>query len=191
MNRNLHSKIQLLASFALILGLITANAFAAKKKEPTKVEGIVVKLDGSSLVINAADEKHFTMMTIATDTGTTVVVDGKPAKLADLQPGQRVIVAPPKGTAKEIEEKSPRKVKPSPTGEIEGPIIAVTESQVIVRTPMSSGEIADAQASTIESTKVIIDGKEAKLADLKPGQFASVVMFGGNARRIVVQTALQ
>lgn len=182
-----------LKSFAVLVGsigvaaMLVPGAWAAKKKAPTQVEGIVVRVEGSNLIVNAAEEKHFQRMTVASAPTTEVLIDGKMAKLSELEPGSRVIIAPPSGTAVHIEEKRPRRAKAADSGQMEGAVVTASASELIFRTPLASGEIADAKAAINEKSVAIIDGKASKAADLKPGQYVLVLFVGGDVRRIVVQ----
>jgi hypothetical protein len=62
--------------------------------------GVVTKVDGKNVVINATRAKK--EVTLTTDEKTQVFVGGKAAKLADLKPEMEVKVVPPTGTAAKI-----------------------------------------------------------------------------------------
>lgn len=161
---------------------------AAKKPAPTSFNALVIKVDGSALLLSAADEKHFKQVAVQTDDRTQVLIEGKPGILTDLRPGQRVIISPPSGTAVKIEEKAPRNGKTPESGLMDGAVVSIDAGgHVLFYTPVSSGEIAKVQIATGDKTVVVIDGKSAAPADLKPGQYIEVAFVGGIVRRIVVQ----
>ena len=71
----------------------------AKKEKEKAVRGEVVKVDGNKLTIKGKDNKE---IVVTTDDKTEVNIEGNPGKLADLKPGQRVVVTPAEGTATKI-----------------------------------------------------------------------------------------
>ena len=185
MNTKLKPTVATLAVIGIV-ALIPAGALGAKKAPPTKFEALVVRADGTTLIVNAPEEKHFKQASVTTDAKTQVTFDGKPATLSDLKPGDRVIVSPPTGTAKAIDDKAPRKTRPPESGQVEGAVLSATADQLIFRGATSGGEIVDIKTATTAKASVSINGKAAKLADLKPGQYVLVVFFGGDVRRVVV-----
>ena len=88
------------------------SAKAAKAKK-AGLKGSVVKVDGSKLVISAGKKSDAKEVTVETDDKTVVTVEGQPAKLADLKPGQKVVVTPETGTAQTIDvPKAKAKARP-------------------------------------------------------------------------------
>lgn len=89
-----------------ILGLVASVNAADKPKGEKKpgISGKVVKVDGTNLIIKNKDGEK----TIATDASTVVKVDGKEAKLSDVQPDMQVMVQPDTGTAKTINARTPK-----------------------------------------------------------------------------------
>lgn len=162
---------------------------AAKKPPPTSFEGLVVKVEGSSVVLSAADEKHFKAVSVETDSRTEVLMDGKAAKLDELKPGERVVVSPPHGTAARIEQKPARRGKAPESGLLDGAIVSADASRIVFLSPMSSGEISRIEAATSDKTVVMIGGKTAAPADLKAGQYVVIAFTGGSVRRVVVQSS--
>jgi 3-dehydroquinate synthase class II len=179
--------LTVLAIPALLSAMVLLTA--AKKPAPTSFEALVVKLDGTSVLLSAADEKHFKQVAVETDSKTQVLVAGKVATLADLKPGQRVIVSPPKGTAARIEQKTPRHGKTPESGLLDGAMVSAGSGRVTFLSPQSNGEIAQIEAATSDKTVVMIDGKPTSPADLKAGQYVVIAFTGGSVRRIVVQSA--
>lgn len=180
---------EILALPSLVPALLSALPLllAAKKPPPTSFNALVIKLDGSTLLLSAADGNHFKQVAVQTNDKTQVLIEGNPGALTDLKPGQRVIVSPPSGTAAKIEEKAPRNGKTPESGLIDGAVVSADAGHVQFYTPASSGQIDQVQIATGDKTVVMIDGKSATAADLKPGQYIEVAFIGGNVRRIVVQ----
>ena len=59
-------------------------------KKANAVKGEVVSVDGSVLKIKTGKKNQEKEVTVATDTKTAVMIEGKAAKLADLKAGQKV-----------------------------------------------------------------------------------------------------
>ena len=104
-------------AFALLFALATvgfvSRAFAADpppadkkadKKEGKNVRGEVVKVDGNKVTIKAKDKE----IVVVTDDKTQVTIEGNAGKVADLKPGQKVVVTPAEGTATKISVPKPK-----------------------------------------------------------------------------------
>jgi hypothetical protein len=106
----------------LALAVMTATvpaadkpAKAAKAAKKAGLKGSIVKVDGSKLVISSGKKSDAKEVTVETDDKTVVTVEGQPAKLADLKPGQKVVVSPETGTAQTIDvPKAKAKADPKP-----------------------------------------------------------------------------
>lgn len=96
------SVVRIAAGLALV-ALIAGQALAgdAGRRPENAIFGTVVKVDGTNLIIKTGG-KDGKEVTVATDANTKVTIDGNDAKLADLKPGNRVVVTPKEGVAKEI-----------------------------------------------------------------------------------------
>src|SRR5437016_14004402 len=109
----------------LVLGLLVAfgvmgfaaRAYAADPPAPDKkadekkaknVRGEVVKVDGTKVTLKTKDNKE---VVVTTDDKTEVTIEGNAAKLADLKPGQKVVVTPAEGTAQKISVPKPKKAE--------------------------------------------------------------------------------
>jgi len=78
-----------LAAVLTVVALLCAvQTVEAAKVKPLR--GQVVKVDGTNLVIKTGKRGEQKEVTVATDTKTAVMIEGKPAKLADLKAGQKV-----------------------------------------------------------------------------------------------------
>ena len=87
-----------------LVGVVSAKeAGAAKepgaKKGPAKLTGVVVKVDGTNLIIKGKDGAE---KAVATDASTEVTIEGNKASLKELKEGMKVTVTPVKGTATKI-----------------------------------------------------------------------------------------
>lgn len=86
-----------LLALALCIGF-TGTAHAAKEKKGKALRGKITKVeDGKITVKHGSDE-----VTVSTDDKTSVTLDGKDAKVADLKEGLFVAVTPAEGTATSI-----------------------------------------------------------------------------------------
>lgn len=104
--------VAVLAVMALVGVAWGKEAGAAKdgvKKAPAKINGVVVKVEGTNLVIKQG--KAGKEVTVATDASTEVKIEGKAAKLDDLKQGMKVSISPATGTAKKIEVPAPKAPK--------------------------------------------------------------------------------
>ena len=93
----------------LVCSLIEHKQIRTTLAKAKAVRGKVVKVDGDKLVI--AKGKNGEEVTIATNADTKITIEGKEAKLADLQAGQVVAVTPAEGTATTIVVAAPKKEK--------------------------------------------------------------------------------
>ena len=74
----------IVAFLAFFLGAVVAAPLHAQDKQHKKAkEGVVASVDGATVKLDGG-------ATIATDDNTKVTRDGKPAKVADLQKGDKV-----------------------------------------------------------------------------------------------------
>lgn len=92
-----------------LVGVVSGKEAGAAKKAPTKINGVVVKVEGTNLVIKQGKEGK--EVTVATDEKTEVVIKGQAGKLADLKEGMKVSVSPVTGTAKKIQVFTPKAPK--------------------------------------------------------------------------------
>jgi hypothetical protein len=95
----------------LAIAMMTAAVPAADKpakgekgaKKAAGLKGTVVKVDGSKLVISSGKKAEAKEVTVETNDKTVITVEGQTAKLADLKPGQKVVISPETGTAEKID----------------------------------------------------------------------------------------
>lgn len=122
------------------------------------VQGVVQSVSPRSIVLRLLDGSG---VTIPVDVNTHVVVDGRPAALADVKPGFVAAATVKDG-------------KPTPELQAFDPSIAGT-GIAVVQTISPSGVVvttAGGSAATIRvtpRTRIFVDGKPASLRDLKAG----------------------
>ena len=85
------------------IGGTDAQVVRGEASAATFLRGAVVKVDGATLTVKVTKGGESKEVAVATDDKTVVNIQGKVAKLADLQAGQRVVVSPAEGTAKTVE----------------------------------------------------------------------------------------
>jgi hypothetical protein len=100
-----------LAIVAMVSAVNAADDKGAPPAKTTTLKGKVVKVDGKSVVVSTGKKSAPKEVTVATDDKTVVTIEGKDAKLSDLQPGQKVVITPDTGTATKIEVPTPKAKK--------------------------------------------------------------------------------
>ena len=95
-----------MAVLGLVVGVLVAFLLApavSAGDKPTTFKGTIVEIkDNTRVVVKDKDGKK---VTYDTDAKTEVVVNGKKAKVSDLNSGMEVTVTPPKGLATKIDAK--------------------------------------------------------------------------------------
>ena len=108
------TKLLAVLAVAMMTAAVPAEDKPAKGDKPAKAEkkaakkaaglrGTVVKVDGSKLVLSTGKKAEAKEVTVETNDKTAFMVDGQAAKLADLKPGQKVVITPETGTAEKVE----------------------------------------------------------------------------------------
>jgi hypothetical protein len=88
-----------------VIGLVFGVATGGEEPPALKYAGTIAKVDGNKLVLKFGREPMQTHReTLVTDGKTEVTLDGKAAKLADLQEGQAAVVTYIRGAAKQGEK---------------------------------------------------------------------------------------
>jgi hypothetical protein len=77
--------------------------------------------------------------------------------------------------------------KPAKKATLKGAVVKVDGTKLVVNSGKKGGD-KEVTVETNEKTVVIIEGKEGKLADLKPGQRVTVSPNAGVAEKIEVPT---
>jgi hypothetical protein len=96
---------------AMTAAVPAADKPETKAKKNAGLRGTVVKVDGNKLVISSGKKAEAKEVTVETDDKTVVTVEGATAKLADLKPGQRVVISPDTGTAAKVTVPAPKAKK--------------------------------------------------------------------------------
>jgi hypothetical protein len=106
------TKWMALLAIAAMTSAMRAMAADDKPAKPGKTEkaakkagikGTIVKVDGMKLIVSTGKKTEAKEVTIETTDKTVVTVEGQAAKLADLKPGQKVVISPDTGAAEKIE----------------------------------------------------------------------------------------
>jgi|GEM_PF-2455400 len=150
------------------------------------LRGTIVKVDGTNVVVKtmARGGAEGQEVTVATDDKTAVTIEGKEAKVADLKADLFVNVTPAEGTATKIVATA------TPPGRgLRGQIASVDGAKIVVKTRGRGGaEGQEVTVTTDDKTVVTIDGKDAKVADLKADLYVTVTPPQGTAAKIVATT---
>jgi preprotein translocase subunit YajC len=161
------------------LSLLLGWVAAAKAADVDVLHGKIVSVDtdkGTLVVKPKAGDN----VTVATDANTKVTLDGKDAKLADLKADMMVVVAPATGIAKTIAAHTPGHMG------LHGTIVSVdADKGTLVVKPKEGDNVT---VTTDANTKVRLDEKDAKLADLKAGMMVTVIPATGVAKYIIAKT---
>jgi RNA polymerase sigma factor (sigma-70 family) len=148
------------------------------------VNGIVKAADASSVTLGGGEgsDKVF-----KTNAETRVTVNGKPAKVADLKAGDKATVtltsngatalAVVAGTKTADGEKPEKPVKPEARPDAR-PGMQVTAVDAASNTVTVTAKGRDIAQKVAAGAKITIDGKDAKLADIPKGAFASFAGMG-------------
>lgn len=94
-------KVARLLAMAAVVGLVSyalvaAEGDAPKKERPKGIYGKITKVGDKSITVQtwAKEEADRKTVEVAVDDKTTVTLDEKEAKLADLKDGMRVFITP-------------------------------------------------------------------------------------------------
>src|SRR3954469_10031516 len=107
----LGTKLFAVFAVALMTAAVPAAEKPAKAAKKAGLKGSVVKVDGTKLVISSGKKAEAKEVTVETNDKTVITVDGVTAKLADLKPGQKVVITPDTGTAEKIDVAAPKAKK--------------------------------------------------------------------------------
>lgn len=165
----------------------TAIHVVARTPPVVPLNGTIVSLDASGNLTVATPARGSVpagQVTLATDTGTTVTLDGRSATLADLKPQMSVQVKPPTGTASSLVARTPPATSVAGTiGSIDVGSGMMSVAPSMMKTP---GEMMNIQTNA--NTKVKVDNKPAGVGDLRNGMFAVMSVRLGMALTINAQT---
>jgi hypothetical protein len=149
---------------AMALALSVTNAFAAKEMHEVIHDGKVVSATSSKLVMTSKgkDSKEHTH-TLAAD--AKVTLDGKTIKAQDLKAGTKIRV-----TTKTNDSKVATHVEAIDKNETfadthDGKVVSITNSKLV----MTNKDGKEHSHAVSADTKVTLDGKVAKAADIKAG----------------------
>ncbi|MFB3893053.1 MAG: hypothetical protein ACE15C_13630 [Phycisphaerae bacterium] len=170
--------VKVLLVVALVVGF--TGMLMSQERPARPLMGTIVKVDGKNIVIKTmarggeGEEK-----TVVTDDKTKFIVDAEEGKLADLKAEMRVVITPATGTAETVNATSKGR---------NGTFVKVDGKNIVIKT--GRGEAAKEETiATDDKTKVFVDGKAAKLEDLKENMFVTVLPETGTATKIIARAA--
>jgi hypothetical protein len=107
-------KCMSLLMIAVLVAGISVAAIAQDAPKADNLRGRVVKVDGTNLTISVKqkDSTDRKEVVVKTDDKTTVTIDDKEAKLADLKADMRVTITPADGVATKIVAKTAKPAAP-------------------------------------------------------------------------------
>lgn len=151
--------------------------------KPNLLYGKVVSVDAAKGTIVVAP-KEGPQVTVTTDAKTKFTVGDKPATLADIKPDMGIRVSPGTGTAEDVRAFAAKpSPAPAPTSKpnnlLYGTVVSVDAAKGTVVIAPKQGE--QATVTTDAKTKIQVDGKEAKLDDVKAGMVLRVEPATGTA----------
>jgi ribosome maturation factor RimP len=186
---------------ALVLVLfVGARALADDKNQ---MEGKIVRIEGNKLVITDKDGKKELTHTIAAT--AKVFCDGKECKLTDLKKDQTVRVTTKEGDPtqavrvealdknKDFDKNPPPELNnllvraDDKANQMEGKIVRIEGNKIVMTDKDGKNEHSHTLAA---DAKVMLDGKEAKLTDLKKDQAVRVTTKEGDPTQAVRVEAL-
>jgi ribosome maturation factor RimP len=200
-----------LAAVALVL-FVGVRALADEKQKDTKnqMEGKIVRIEGNKIVMTDKDGKNEHTHTLAAD--AKVSLDGKDARLTDLKKDQMVRVTTKEGDptqavriealdknkdfgGKDFDKKDTDKKPPElnllvfadDKNQMEGKIVRIEGNKIVMVDKDGKNEHTHTLAL---DAKVLCDGKECKLTDLKKDQAVRVTTKEGDATQAVRVEAL-
>jgi hypothetical protein len=146
------------------------------KAESSTAEGTVVSADKDKITITTADKKEWSAA-LAAD--AKVMRDGKPVKAEDLKAGDTVKVT---YTGKDKDAKATAvDAKPGtaapPAGPVDATVTAVDGDKITIKA-------GDKEYVTDKDTKITVDGKEAKAADVKKDMKGKATMKDGKVTEL-------
>ncbi len=149
--------------------------------EETTFKGKIVKAEKGKLTVTGDDGKE-TTFTVSEDASFTI--DGKAGKVEDVKAGDAVTVTAKGDVASQVAIKKSAPPPPPKIASVEGTVVRVAKDRLALTVNEKEKEFtvpADAQ--------VFIDGKDGKLADVKPDSTATVTTNNDVVRIIDVKSA--
>src|SRR5207302_144423 len=140
--------------------------------------GIVASVDGAGKTITLATKGEQAGMVVHLSSDAIVTVDGKDAKLGDVAKGMNVTLVI---TALKDGQPSETSAVIVAGQSFDGTVKALDNDTITIGNPKFEKTVRLAPAG-----KVTIDGKEAKLSDLKGGDQVRVTLTADNSASIVI-----
>jgi hypothetical protein len=170
-----HSVLYALAFTLLLAGVATAQDTKTQKTEVFTFE--VISVDGNNVVIK--DSSGARELTVPDDFQFTV--DGKPMTVHDLHAGM-------KGTAAVTTTTTTRPVYVTTVKK--GTVVRQAGTSVWVKTDAGTRKFTKSEVDA-RGIKIIMDGKPARLIDLKPGDTLSATIVTSAPPEVLTQKQVQ
>jgi hypothetical protein len=216
--RNMKNRLATVCLVAVALALfVGTRALADDKNKDNKnqMEGKIVRIEGNKIVMADKDGKNEHTHTLAAD--ARVSIDGKDARLTDLKKDQMVRVTTKEGDQTQAvrvealdknkdfdkpgtdknppelnllvfaDDKKDNKDNPTDKNTHEGKIVRIEGNKIVMADKDGKNEHTHSLAA---DAKVMCDGKECKLTDLKKDQQVRVTTKEGDLTQAVRVEAL-
>ncbi len=179
-------KLAMAASLAFVMAGMALSQTSQPTSQPTSgpasrpvaVMGMLVKVDGSNLIVNSRAGRETTEVTVATNDKTEFMVDAEPGKLADLKPEMRVVITPQGGAAIKVAAWSRGRM---------GQVVKVEGTNLTIL--LRGGEASEVTIQTDAKTKVFVGEQPGTMADIKQGSFVTVLPETGTATKVIIGLA--
>ena len=172
---------QLLVTVAGLGFLVACVAVAQAAEQPETIFGRIVSVNTENSTFIVKPKEGGGDLTITTDGSTKVTIDGMEANLNDVKAGMSVKVTLASGVARTITA-----LTADPKNLI-GTILSVDVGKGSLVVKPTEGE--KVTVATDADTKVTLDGKDAKLADLKADMMVGITPATGVAKRIMAHSS--
>jgi hypothetical protein len=170
-----------ITTMLVVFGMLASASPALAHGHGSELKGTIAAVDTVASTVTVTPKNGGTDITLNVDASTMIKRDGKPATLADLQPGD--IVEAKYDPATMLASRIQAKVKKS---EIHGIISAVdTTANTFTVTPKKGG--TDVTLNVDASTMIKRNGKPATLADLQLGDKVEAKYYSSSMLAIKVE----
>lgn len=152
------------AAMSIVAGSKGDDEKGKKPTKPGKFAGKVVSTDSTARTIAIAGKVEGQEIILKLTADAKIIVDGKEAKLSEIQKGMFAMFTPT-ATKGEVSEVF-----------VSGPALGGSIKQIDATTITVGTKKGDCVIKLLATTKVTIDGKDAKLDDLKTGDHVTIAL---------------
>jgi hypothetical protein len=184
-------------SLSLATGLLLATAASAEE-----ARGVLVRVnsDKKELQLEVRGPGRGTVLTLAVDAKTRILMGGQPVELSDLTPGRRIRVSFEQRDGKPVVQTirafglRPPPARPQPKSDLPMPRkdgdgisgtlqrVALTDRELVVIGPGAKGPRTETTFAVPEGTLITKDGKAFAFDSLKEGETVTVRAAPGKGR---------